>query len=285
MSTHTNLPAQSSPVPGCATLQGTERYAEKHAELHPGHFRLAMDLVFSSIGIGTYLGEPTDETDARYTQCVIDAVSLGCNVIDTAINYRYQRSERAIGTALGKLIAQGFPRDEVILCTKGGFIPFDSTYPTDPYEWIEDNLLVKGVITPDEIHSSGHCMAPMYLYHQLNQSLKNLNVEKVDIYYLHNPETQMGDMNEPRFYDAVEMAFRALENAVQEDKTSVYGVATWDGFLDAQGTGQLMQLERLVEVARRAGGENHCFRVVEMPINLVMTDALTVSNQKVGDAK
>lgn len=278
-------PPSPSPVPGCATLQGTERYAEKHAELHPGHFRMCQNLVYSSIGMGTYLGDATDEIDSRYEQCVREAIFTGCNVIDTAINYRFQRSERAIGRALGQLVKQGLPRDEVIICTKGGFIPFDTNYPADPYAWIEENLFIKGVVTPDDIQPSGHCMAPNYLYHQLTQSLKNLNVEKVDVYYVHNPETQMSDLNEPRFYEAVEMAFRALENAVREDKIGIYGLATWDGFLENRDSGQLMQLERLVELARRAGGGGHCFRIVELPINLAMTDALNVPNQKVGNTQ
>lgn len=278
-----NSPTPQPPIPGCATLQGTERYAEKHAELHPGHFRQCQNLVFSSIGMGTYLGEATDEVDNRYLKCMQQAIYTGCNIIDTAINYRFQRSERAIGQALGQLIANGLPRDEIIVCTKGGFIPFDTNYPSDPYAWIEENLLNKGVVTPEEIHPSGHCMAPNYLYHQLNQSLRNLNLEKVDIYYVHNPETQISDLNEPRFYETVEMAFRSLENAVREGKIGIYGVATWDGFLENRDTGHLMQLERLVEMAHRAGGDQHCFRIVELPINLTMTDALNYPNQKVGD--
>jgi len=44
-----------------------------------------------------------------------------------------------------------------------------------------------------------------------------------------------------------------------------------------------LQLERLVEVARRAGGDQHHFRMIQLPINLSMTDAFTIPNQKVGD--
>jgi aryl-alcohol dehydrogenase-like predicted oxidoreductase len=280
-----NPPASSTGLSGCATLQGTEHYAERFEELHPGHFRLCHGLFFSSIGLGTYLGESTDEVDEQYKESVITAVSLGCNVIDTAINYRFQRSERAIGRALTDLAARGFKREELVICTKGGFIPFDGNYPADPWKWVEETLLDKGIVTPDEIHPSGHCMAPMYLYNQLQQSLKNLNVDKIDVYYVHNPETQMSELNEDRFYEALEMAFRALENAVQNNLITTYGIATWNAFLEEREGGHLMQLERVVETARRAAGERHHFRMVEMPVNLAMTDALSQPNQKVGDRK
>jgi len=40
----------------------------------------------SSIGIGTYLGDTTDEDDASYTSAIQHAVGSGINVIDTALN-------------------------------------------------------------------------------------------------------------------------------------------------------------------------------------------------------
>ena len=60
------------------------------------------------------------------------AVELGANVIDTAANYRFQRSERSIGNALRELTeAGGFSRDEIVICTKGGYLPFDGAPPRD----------------------------------------------------------------------------------------------------------------------------------------------------------
>jgi diketogulonate reductase-like aldo/keto reductase len=57
----------------------------------------AQGLALSSIGIGTYLGNPDEATDTNYTNAVVRAVQLGVNVIDSAANYRFQRSERSIG--------------------------------------------------------------------------------------------------------------------------------------------------------------------------------------------
>jgi aryl-alcohol dehydrogenase-like predicted oxidoreductase len=74
----------------------------------------------SSIGIGTYLGDTTDEDDASYTSAIQHAVGSGINVIDTALNYRAQRSERSVGTAIRRAIESGvIQRDEIVVCSKG----------------------------------------------------------------------------------------------------------------------------------------------------------------------
>src|SRR6478752_10281420 len=105
-----------------ATSSGTTRYADKFAgRAASGHFREAQGLVVSSLGIGTYLGQPDDKTDQSYTSSVIAAVENGINVIDAAINYRFQRSERSIGAALKELAQKGFSREEFLLCNKGGY--------------------------------------------------------------------------------------------------------------------------------------------------------------------
>src|SRR5215471_21800009 len=99
-----------------ATAEGTQRYAEASAgRAAEGHFRAAQGLAVSSIGIGTYLGQPDERTDAAYTAAVTAAVESGINVIDAAINYRFQRSERSIGAALVQLEEKGFSRDQLLL--------------------------------------------------------------------------------------------------------------------------------------------------------------------------
>ena len=62
----TSAPIDSKRMPGRATAQGTLRYAARfQGRTAAGHFReIPGGLVFSSIGIGTYLGEP-DEADRQ----------------------------------------------------------------------------------------------------------------------------------------------------------------------------------------------------------------------------
>ena len=109
-----------------ATLEGTRRYASRlGASVNPGHFKVQQNLNMSTIGLGTYLGHWDERTDRMYQQAVQRALELGCNVIDSAINYRFQRSERAIGAALKYLVdKRKLSRDEVIVDDKGRLLFF-----------------------------------------------------------------------------------------------------------------------------------------------------------------
>ena len=52
-----------------ASKEGTTRYAQKFAgRAAAGHFREVQRLLLSSIGIGTYLGQPDAKTDEGYTR-------------------------------------------------------------------------------------------------------------------------------------------------------------------------------------------------------------------------
>src|SRR5687767_9214288 len=217
---------------GSATLEGTTRYRERFkGNAAPGHFRQQDDLWLSSIGIGTYLGNADDETDAKYTDAVIRAVQPGANVIDTAANYRFQRSERSIGAALRVLTEErGFSRDETIICTKGGYLPFDGAPPRDVRRYVEETFVKPGIANFEDIVGGSHCMTPSYLQNQLEQSLRNMNLDCVDVYYVHNPESQLGSVSEEEFYGRLRAAFEALEKNRAEGKLKSYGVATWNGF-------------------------------------------------------
>lgn len=55
----------------------------------------------SSVGLGTYMGNPDDITDFdMYNAIKTSVMSGGINHIDTAPNYRYMKSEKTIGKAL-----------------------------------------------------------------------------------------------------------------------------------------------------------------------------------------
>jgi hypothetical protein len=78
---------------GSATAEGTERFRKRfEGKIPSGHFRQSQGLWLSSIGIGTYLGNHDAETDKLYHDAIVRAVESGCNVIDTAINYRSERA-------------------------------------------------------------------------------------------------------------------------------------------------------------------------------------------------
>jgi len=263
-----------------ATKDGTTRYAQKfRGRAADGHFREAHRMVLSSLGIGTYLGQPNEKTDSNYTAAAVAAVENGINVIDAAINYRFQRSERSIGAALEKLAAKGFAREEIVLCTKGGYLTPDGTMPADPNEYFFREYIQAGIFRAEDIAAGSHCMTQKFLKDQLGRSLKNLRVECIDIYYLHNPETQLSEIAKPEFLKRVREGFEFLESAVEAGEIQYYGMATWNGFRQEAGARDAMQLAEIAQIAQEIAGGRHRFRFVQLPFNLGMTEALTLGNQ------
>jgi aryl-alcohol dehydrogenase-like predicted oxidoreductase len=275
---------------GFATPEGSARYRSRFPELsQAGHFRRhsnipgAGELWLSSIGLGTYLGEPTAAADAAYTEAVRVALASGINLLDTAINYRHQRSERNIGAALREMVSAGeLQRDEVVVCTKAGYLSFDNEVPPNPGAYFRAEFVDKGILDPPDLAGGMHCMSPSYLADQLERSRRNLGLETIDVFYVHNPETQLGEVPRERFQQRLREAFAMLEDAVKAGKIRDYGVATWNGFRVAPAARDAMSLADTVETARQAGGEQHHFRFVQLPFNLGMPEAFAYHNQTWG---
>src|SRR6476659_6202456 len=126
-----STPSRSTPVPDAdvarSTLVGSEAFAKRHLDFEPGFYRqTTFGTTVSSLGIGTYLGDSTDADDEAYERCVDYAIKSGVNLIDTAINYRSQRSERAVGAAIQQALGSGLAsRQELTVCSKAGYIPFE----------------------------------------------------------------------------------------------------------------------------------------------------------------
>jgi aryl-alcohol dehydrogenase-like predicted oxidoreductase len=274
-------------MPTSATNQATARYAKRFSGIAaPGHFREALKLNLSSIGIGTYLGQPSDKTDGSYTAAILAAAENGINLFDTAINYRFQRSERNIGAALKQLLQKGFIREEFIICTKGGYLTPDGSMPEDPNEYFYDQYIRPAIFKPNEIVQGSHCLAPRFLENQLDRSLRNLGIDCVDVYYLHNPETQLAELSRPDFLERIRDAFIFLESAASAGKIQFYGAATWNGFRQESSARDALQLSEFEQLARDIARDQHHFRFVQLPFNLGMTEALTLGNQSVaGETK
>ena len=267
-------------TPGFATAEGTARFRARLESRLPGHFREVNGLWISTIGLGTYLGDPTPAFDERYTEAVTRAVALGVNHFDSAINYRHQRSERSIAAALHNMFEAGtLRRDEVILATKGGFLTFDGEEPPDPAAYFHEKLVATGLVQPEEVAAGCHVMSPRYLENQIDQSRQNLGVETIDIYYLHNPETQLGEISRPEFGRRLHAAFEALERAVAAGKIRCYGTATWNAYREPPDSRESLSLAEVLRAAEEAGGKDHHFRAVQLPFNLAMPEALAAQTQ------
>ncbi|WP_158807619.1 aldo/keto reductase [Beijerinckia sp. L45] len=216
-------------------------------------YNRAQGLTVSSIGIGTHRGASDDQTDAAYRAAIGESFRRGINLVDTAINYRNQRSERAVGEALRTYLTAGGRRDQITICTKGGFLMPDAIPPA---------------LQADDVAASRHSIAPLFLRDQIDRSRCNLGIATIDVYYLHNPEVQLASARKTVFQAIMRQAFEALELAVSDGKIRFYGVATWTLFHDDH-----VSLQGLFDLAQAIAGDEHHFRFLQVPFNLGMRDA------------
>lgn len=283
-------PPRSTTVPLRATQAGTTRYAERHHDRVRGdHFRAgAGGVVLSSLGIGTYLGADTDADDEAYTDAVRTALRSGINVIDTAINYRCQRSERAVGRALlGMLGNEQLSRDEILVCTKAGYIPLDESAPStqEGYQgYLRREFFARGIMEPSDVVAGGHCLASGFIADCLQRSRTNLGVDAIDVFYLHNPEQQLGLVATEDLHERLRDAFELLETRVASGEIGSYGISTWQGFRVGPGARGHLGMEALVALACDVAGASHHFRFVQMPLSLGMPEAVRTPTQPVGGA-
>jgi aryl-alcohol dehydrogenase-like predicted oxidoreductase len=127
-----------------------------------------------------------------------------------------------------------------------------------------------------------HCMSPRYLEDQIGRSRTNLGLATIDVYYLHNPETQLLELERPQFLQRVRDAFQALEQAVRAGRITCYGTATWSGYRQLPDAPDYISLEEMIQAAGDVAGPDHHFKVVQLPYNLAMPEAFTRANQRVG---
>lgn len=266
-----------------ATYEGTLKFAQKFKD-YKQFFIKSNDLVFSKLGLGTFNKEPYKEENYvyHYIAAVKEAIENGVNVIDSASNYRYGESEKEIGIAIKELMDEGkITREELILSSKGGFIQLEYPFPKNPYEWIEENVLKPKLASKNEIELDQHCMSPEFLEFSCKRSLENMQVDKFDIYYLHNPEMQLIRLGYEKFLIEIEKIFKKFEEMVKKGLIKYYGVAVWNAFINPINSKEHINLEDLVKIAQKVGGRNHHFKYVQTPFNLAKTAIYNQMTQKV----
>jgi aryl-alcohol dehydrogenase-like predicted oxidoreductase len=154
-------------------------------------------------------------------------------------------------------------------------------YRRHPYAYLQQTFVMPGIIKTGDVVADCHCMAPGYLKRQIEATLANLGLASLDLYYLHNPETQLDQVSRDEFLKRVGAAFEVLEEAVRQGKVRAYGTATWNAYRSRAGSRGHLSLESLVGVAREVGGADHHFKVIRVPYNLGMPEALAEQTQQI----
>ena len=273
---------------GYSTPSGTKEYLKYAIKMGKpeSHFRLFDQLFLSSIGMGTYLGQPNSKDDLDMENAIYESIKSGAvNVIDTAINYRAMKSEKSIGRSLIRLINDGIiTRDNVFICTKNGYITNDGDYPgLGLMEYMQDMFIAPGLIDRKDISSGYNVLNPSYISKCIDKSLMNLHLSTIDLVYIHNAyESWHNDVNKEQFNEMLSKVFEVYEKYRIANKIRYYGMATWTCFRVENGNKEYLSLEEMVKIAENVGGRSHGFRFIQLPYNLAYSEALLLKNQSVG---
>lgn len=153
-------------------------------------------LKITNVTFGTALTIGTQSTDTEYAQSLIDtAWELGIRSFDTANNYGYGEAERLLGACLKQ-----YPRHAYVIATKGSW-PIGNT-----------------------VYDRG--LSRKHIIWALEESLKRLDMEYVDIYYAHRYDLEVPmdeivrtfnrliDTGKIRYWATSEWPLGALEECV-----------------------------------------------------------------------
>ena len=149
-------------------------------------------------------------------------------------------------------------------------------------QYVMRELGKPGIVKEGDITSGYHCMTTTYLSDQLDRSLKNLDLECIDLMYLHNGiEGQIKDISKEQFLEKLKSVFELYEQKRDEGKIKFYGMATWECFRVGTENPQYLSLENIVEMAKKIGGNDHGFKFIQLPFNMNYDQALLAKNQSV----
>ena len=268
-------------IEGFATLEGTTNFARKSLA-HNENYRKIHDLTLSNVGIGTYLGNPDLETDMQQKNAIKQSISHGVNVIDTAINYRAQKSERTVGKAVSELIEEGqINRSEIFVSTKNGYVTNDADIQEDFMAYIMREFGKTKIVKEGDISAQYNCMTVPFLEDQLARSQKNLGLDCIDLMYLHNAVEGQPQMSRDEFIVQLKNVFEFYEGQRTEQNIRFYGLATWECFRVPNDSPNFLSLTQVIDLAKQVGGNTHGFRFIQLPYNLQFDQAYMQRNQPV----
>jgi aryl-alcohol dehydrogenase-like predicted oxidoreductase len=196
-------------------------------------------------------------------------------VIDCAANHGAGAASTLVGHALRAAFTRGIMRrDGVFVCSKAGF-----TEHLSPVE--RARLRRMGVLDARLGADAEHAVNPEYLEWELEQQCRLLGLEALDAFLLQNPEEALGDGRE-RFRTLVRRSFAALERAVDRGRIAMYGVSVAEAFSSPRNDPAAIDLGALLSWAHELRGDDHHFRVIEVPLNPALTGALRVESHTSG---
>lgn len=235
-------------------------------------------LYVSSIGLGIEGGGTNELVDFAMEQATGTAILKGINVIDTSIVARNQRSEMSIGRVLRTLSLLNISRPSLFISSKAGFIP-GNPFHDGLVKWSEQ-LRRKNLDAAAFV--GNYCIAPPCLQKSLEMSLSNLGISTLDALFLDTPaEAMLGSVARTDFFSRIKGAFLFLEEKRKQGLIQTYGISVNDCLFRHPQDPLHLQLQDLVNIAESAGGSNHGFRYVQIPVSAGLPSSWAALHQRI----
>ncbi|MBK7227563.1 MAG: aldo/keto reductase [Ignavibacteriales bacterium] len=260
-----------------ASVEGTKNYISNFSDIKSK----VLGKTGFEVSICGFGGYRIDDGIPQHQNALEKALLSGINLIDTSSNYFDGGSEFLVGKVLNKLVAENkINRENVIVVSKGGYLQGSNLKLGMEREQSGKPFSDVVKCTQD----LWHCISPDFLENQITLSLKRLNLNKIDVYLLHNPEYFLTysiisdpERREREYYRRIKEAFIHLESEVKRGRISCYGISS-NTFAEKETKQNFTSLERVISIANEISENNH-FAVVQFPMNLIENGGMTILNQ------
>ena len=259
------------------TVVETKNYISKFPDLKSKTLGKT-DFQVSICGFGCYR---VDDGITQHQIALEKAILSGINIIDTSSNYSDGGSEQLVGKTLNKLISESkVIRENIVVVSKGGYLQGTNLEKGNERE--RNGNGYKDVVKCGT--DLWHCISPEFLEDQITLSLNKLNLKKIDVYLLHNPEYFLTysvisdpERREREYYRRIKDAFIYLEEEVKKGRISFYGISS-NTFAEKPTKQNFTSLEKVIPIANEISIDNH-FAVVQFPMNLFESGGMNILNQ------
>lgn len=261
-----------------ATVEGTKKYTSGYSEIKSK----VLGKTGFTVSICGFGGYRIDNGVSQHKNALELALTSGINLVDTSSNYSDGGSETLVGKVINKLVSENkIDTENIVVVSKGGYIQGANLKLAVERE--QSGKPFTEVVKCGQ--DLWHCISPDFLENQITLSLQRLNLKKIDVYLLHNPEYFLtysiisdSDRREREFYRRIKSAFIHLEKEVDNGRIAYYGISS-NTFAERQSKQNFVSLERIIETANEISDRNH-FAVVQFPMNLIESGGMNILNQQ-----
>lgn len=231
----------------------------------------------SNFAFGTYR---ISDLNPQHIEALKEAIESGVIMIDTSSNYMDGGAERAIALAFREF--DDYKKDEIEIVGKFGYIQ-----GTNLINYKKGLLTIENAQEVVEYNQECyHCISKQFMHDQLTESLKRLEIDKIDCYLVHNPEYYIldaavrdisKDERLDEIYRRLQEVFVGLEEEVKRGRIGSYGVSS-NSFSLPKSSDEFLPYEDLLTLAQNAAdiakNKRHSFTTIELPINILERDGL-----------